>query len=63
MKLSKNCVWWISCKDNGGVLKTKYDTDKSDLEKKISNPDENIFGTSGVVKWFSYYCCINCSWK
>ena len=31
MKLSKNCVWRISCKDNGGVLKTKYDTDKRKL--------------------------------
>ena len=35
---------------NGFVLKTKYDTDKLDLEKKISNADKNIPDTSGLVK-------------
>ena len=32
------------------VLKTKYDTDKSDLEKKISVVDKKIPNTSGLVK-------------
>ena len=37
--------------DNSGfVLKTKYDTDKSDLEKKISDADKKISDTSGLVK-------------
>ena len=35
---------------NGFVLKTKYDTDKLDLEKKISNADKKIPDTSGFVK-------------
>ena len=35
---------------NGFVLKTKYDTDKLDLEKKISNADKKIPDTSGLVK-------------
>ena len=35
---------------SGFVLKTKYDTDKSDLEKKISDADKKISGTSGFVK-------------
>ena len=26
---------------SGFVLKTKYDTDKSDLEKKINDPEKN----------------------
>ena len=34
----------------GFVLKTKYDTDKSDLEKKISDVDKKILYTSGLVK-------------
>ena len=33
----------------GFVLKTKYDTDKSDLEKKISDVDKKIPDTSGLV--------------
>ena len=35
---------------SGFVLKTKYDTDKSNLENKISNADKNIPDTSGLVK-------------
>ena len=34
----------------GFVLKTKYDTDKSDLEKKISDAEKKIPNTSSVVK-------------
>ena len=34
----------------GFVLKTTYDTDKSDLEKKISDADKNVPDTSGLVK-------------
>ena len=34
----------------GFVLKTKYDTDKSDLEKKISDVDKKIPDTSAFVK-------------
>ena len=34
----------------GFVLKTKYDTVKSDLEKKISDADKKIPDTSGLVK-------------
>ena len=34
----------------GFVLKTKYDTDKSDLEKKISDADKNIPDVSDLVK-------------
>ena len=32
------------------VLKTEYEIDKSDLEKKISNANKTIFDTSGPVK-------------
>ena len=32
------------------VLKTEYETDKSDLEKKISDPDKKIPNTSELVK-------------
>ena len=32
------------------VLKTKYDTDKSDLEKKISDTDKEIPDTNSLVK-------------
>ena len=32
------------------VLKTKYDTDKSSLEKKISDGDKKIPNISGLVK-------------
>ena len=35
---------------SGLVLKTKYNTNKSDLEKKISDADEKISDTSGLVK-------------
>ena len=35
---------------SGFVLKTKYDTDKSDLEREISDADKKIPGTSGLVK-------------
>ena len=31
-------------------LKTKYDTDKSDLEKKTSHAEQKIRNTSGLVK-------------
>ena len=34
---------------SGFVLKTKYNTDKSDLEKKISDPDKKVPDTSGLV--------------
>ena len=34
----------------GFVLKTTYDTDKSDLEKKISNADKKILDTSDLAK-------------
>ena len=34
----------------GFVLKTKSDTDKSDLEKKIRDADKKIPDTSGLVK-------------
>ena len=37
--------------DNSGfVLKTKYDTDKSDLEKKTNDTDNKISDASGLVK-------------
>ena len=35
---------------SGFVLKTNYDTDKSDLENKISDADKKIPDTSGLVK-------------
>ena len=35
---------------SGFVLKTKYDTDKSDLEREISDADKKIPDTSGLVK-------------
>ena len=34
----------------GFVLKTTYDTDKSDLEKKISDADKKIPDTSDLAK-------------
>ena len=48
MLLKKNCIWKIVAKANNidtsaFVLKTKYDTHKTELEKKV--PD-----TSGLVK-------------
>ena len=36
------------------VLKIKYDTDKSDLEKKISDSDRKILDTSGLVRKTDY---------
>ena len=38
----------------GFVLKTKYDTDKSDLEKKISAAEKKFSDTSGLVKKTDY---------
>ena len=35
---------------NGFLLKTKYDADKSDLEKKISDTDKKSPDTSGLAK-------------
>ena len=35
---------------SGFVLKTKYRTDKSDLQKKINDADKKILDTSGLVK-------------
>ena len=35
---------------SGFVLKTKYDTDKSDLEKKICITDKKIPDTNNLVK-------------
>ena len=34
----------------GFVLKTKYDTNKSDLEKKIGDADKKTPDTSGLKK-------------
>ena len=34
----------------GFVLKTTYETDKSDLKKKISDAEKKIPDTSGLVK-------------
>ena len=49
---------WVTNADNidtsGFVLKTKYDTNKSDLEKKISDADKKILDTSGIVKKTDY---------
>ena len=39
---------------SGFVLKAKYDRDKSDLEKKISDVDIKIPDTSGPVKKLDY---------
>ena len=38
----------------GFVLKTKYDTEKSDLERKISETHKKIPDTSGLVKKTDY---------
>ena len=40
----------------GFVLKTKYDTDKSDLEKKISDAVKKIPDTSELVKTNRFEC-------
>ena len=46
-----NLVAKVSNIDTSGfVVKTKYDTDKSSLEKKINDADKNIPSTSGLVK-------------
>ena len=49
---------WVIKADNidtsGFILKTKYDTNKSDLEKKISDADKKILDTSGIVKKTDY---------
>ena len=51
LKLNKKLVAKVNDIDIGGfVLKTKYDTDKSDLEKKICNADKKIPHTNGLVK-------------
>ena len=39
---------------SGFVLKTKYDTAKSDLEKKMSDAEKKIPDTSGLVKKANY---------
>ena len=39
---------------SGFVLKTKYDTDKSDLSKKISEKDKKIPNTCKLVKKTDY---------
>ena len=39
---------------SGFVLKTKYNADKSELEKKISDTDKKIPDTSGFVKKLDY---------
>ena len=45
----------VNNSDTGGfVLKTKYDTDKSDLEKKISDAGKIIADTSRLVKKADY---------
>ena len=36
--------------NNGFVLKAKYDTDKSYIEKKTNGDDKNISDISGLVK-------------
>ena len=39
---------------SGFVLKSKYATDKSDLEKKLSDAEKRIPDTSGLVKKIDY---------
>ena len=51
LKLNKKLVAKVNDIDiSGFVLKTKYDTDKSDLEKKICNADKKLPHTNGLVK-------------
>ena len=56
MKLLKKTVYdKLATKVNtidtsGFVLKIKYNTNKSDLERKISDADKKISDTSGLVK-------------
>ena len=40
----------------GFVLKTTYDTDKSDLEKKVSDADKEIPDTSDLAKKIRFNC-------
>ena len=40
----------------GFVFKTKYDTYKSNLEKKISDAEKRIPDTSGLVKSNRFKC-------
>ena len=55
MKSSKKVVYdklvtkVINVDTSGFILKTNYDTDKSDLEKKISDADKKIPDTSGKI--------------
>ena len=50
-----NLVAKVNNIDTSGFdLKTKYGTDKSDLEKKISNVDKEIPDTSALVKKTDY---------
>ena len=39
---------------SGFVLKTKYNTDNSNLQKKIGDANKKIPGTSGLVKKTDY---------
>ena len=50
--LKKLCMinWLNNIDTSGFVLKTKYDADKSYLEKKISDVDKKIPDTSGLTK-------------
>ena len=41
----------------GFVLKTKYDTDKSELGKKISDTEKKIPDTSGLIKKKNRFKC------
>ena len=50
-KLHDKIVAEVNDTDNTGfVLKTKYDTDKSNLEKKIIDVGKRLPDTSGQVK-------------
>ena len=53
--IKKTACDWLATKYNtidtsGFVLRTKYDTDKSDLEKKINDVDKEIPDDGGLVK-------------
>ena len=39
---------------SGFILKTKYDTDKTDLQNKIGDANKKILDTSGLVKKTDY---------
>ena len=50
-KLYDKLVTNVNAIDTSGfVLKTQYNTDKSNLEKMIDVTDKKIHGTSGLVK-------------